>query len=310
VLEISRGEFKRETNWLVKTIIALRPLRVLRVVRLASFIRQIRVLVSAILQTLQCLVWALLLMFFVVYSFAMLFTDSAAEYLRDLSHDPCSNSAGESDPDSQEALLCTYWASLPRAMQSLFQMVTGGIDWNDALQPLASVSWILVVAFFIFFVFMTFIMLNVMTAVFCQTAIEAAEREDSSACDHLIAHREQLSEEMRLLLEDIDTDRSGTIDGQEIDKANKSPKVRAFFHAWGIQMHEAWALFKLLDCEGRGCVDVQSFVDGLLLYRGPARAVQIAKVVHDSKELRLAVQHLSASLEHGLRKLGAHRSRS
>jgi len=289
----------------VKAINTLRPLRVLRIIRLAAFIREIRVLVTAILHTLKCVAWAFLLMFFVMFSFSMFLTDSVAEHLRSWDDDPCENS---SDSESHEALLCAYWASLPRALLTLFQTVTGGIDWNDALQPLGSVSWVLVMAFFIFFIFMMFIMLNVMTAVFCQTAIEAAEREDSSASDHLITHREQLSEEMRSLLDDIDTDSSGTIDGDEIAKANKNPKVRAFFESRGIQVHEAWALFKLLDSEGRGRVDVQSFVDGLLFFRGPAKAVQVAKVVHDCKELKLTVQQLASTLEHSLRKLSAHPS--
>jgi len=299
LFEAIRGEGHREANWMVGVVNALRPLRVLRIIRLAAFIKEIRVLVLSIVATLKILIWALLLMFFVMFSFSMLFADAVSTHLRSI------KSSGSVVPcDTDEGIeLCLNWGSLPDAILSLFQAVTGGMDWNQAFQPLKDVSWMLVISFMIFFIFTTFVLLNVMTAVFCQTAIEAAQREDNRASDQALACREQLSDEMHMLLEDIDKDNSGTIDEAEIEEAGKSPRIRSFFASRGIESHEAWALFKMLDAERTGRVDVDSFVDGLIQFRGPARAIQIAKVVHDCKGLLCHMQAFSESVEERLKAL-------
>jgi len=273
----------------------LRLLRVLRVVRLISFIREIRVLIHSILATLKALIWALLLMIFVMYSFSLGFTESVTEKLQlfriERNERPCS-----SDQDDALILeLCTFWGSVSKSIFTLFQTLTGGVDWGDAIRPLGEVSWMLVVGWFAFFIFMVFILLNVMTAVFCQTAIEAAIKEDALSQEIEIACTGQLINELCQVFREVDKDQSGTIDDNEIELASADPRIRAFFAERGMDSQEAWALFKLLDTDGTGRVDIESFVEGLLLYRGPARGIQLARVAHDCKQLKRGLETLERS---------------
>jgi len=293
LLFVIQSEEHRETNWILKGVNSLRPLRVLRIIRLAAFIKEIRVLVLSIVATLKILMWALLLMFFVMFGFSMLFVDAVSTHLKSMGPTPCNMGEGTE--------LCISWDSLPTAILSLFQAVTGGMDWDQAFQPLMDVSWTLVIFFLIFFIFTAFVLLNVMTAVFCQTAIEAAQREHDIASDQAVACREQLSDEMHMLFQEIDKDNNGTIDEAEIEEANKNKKIKTFFASRGIEAHEAWALFKMLDTDRTGQIDMDSFVDGLIQFRGPARAIQIAKVVHDCKTLRGNMQAFSESVEERLK---------
>merc|ERR1711904_37206 len=64
------------------------------------------------------------------------------------------------------------YGSLSRCMLTLFQCVSGGMDWDNASRPLSDVGPILVIIFLGFICFVYFAVLNVMTAVFCQSALE------------------------------------------------------------------------------------------------------------------------------------------
>jgi len=279
--------------WLTQITNTLRPLRVLRVVRLISFIKEIRVLIHSILATLKALVWALLLMVFVMYSFSLGFTEAVREKLYHLKIEQNERPCSPDQDDAHILDLCELWGSVPKSIFTLFQTLTGGVDWADAIRPLVAVNWMLVVGWFAFFVFMVFILLNVMTAVFCQTAIEAAVKEDALCQEAEIACTGQLIKELCQVFSEVDRDQSGTIDDTEIEMASADPRIKAFFASRGMDSKEAWALFKLLDTDGTGRVDIESFVEGLLMYRGPARAIQLARVAHDCKQLKRGLEALA-----------------
>merc|ERR1719265_2637685 len=107
----------------------LRLLRVLRVVRLAralQLIRELKLLVSCITASVKPLFWSCILLFMVAYV--------AGVALSQLIHAKTVQliSNGEEIP----AKLEEYWGGLFKAIWTLVQVITGGVDWNQVARPL------------------------------------------------------------------------------------------------------------------------------------------------------------------------------
>lgn len=55
-------------------------------------------------------------------------------------------------PDCSDLAFGRYWTSVGEAMLTLFMSISGGIDWDDALAPLQTVSPIAVCAMLLYIV--------------------------------------------------------------------------------------------------------------------------------------------------------------
>lgn len=140
----------------VTSLKALRIIRLTRVfktaqvMRIFRFVLPLRTLVRSIMHTLKALIWALLLLFLVVYVFAVLFTQTVNIAL------------GEIDASSPELRdVQRYFGNLLNTMLSLFMSIAGGVSWEAVIEPLWFISpvWALLFLFYISFTY--FAVLNV-----------------------------------------------------------------------------------------------------------------------------------------------------
>lgn len=187
--------------------------------------------------------------------------------------------------------------TLAGSINTLWMTVTGGVDWSVPVQPLSNISWALPATFDCFWIFLTFALMNVMTAVFCQTAIEKAVAERDFASIEQLANKQSWCEEMRRVCVEIDANCSGQIELEEFEMALSDDRMRAFFESRGIEVSDVLTLFRLLDTDQRGCLELDDLVEGLLYLKGPARAMQLARVLQDGKELRHRLQELADLVE-------------
>merc|ERR1711920_778368 len=62
--------------------------------------------------------------------------------------------------------------------------------------------------------------------------------------------------------------------------------VVAYFSIMGLDSDDVWDLFKLLDVDHSGEIDLDEFVGGFMRLRGPAKSIDIARVSYDNKQMR------------------------
>jgi len=289
--------FGKGKNWMIRLFRIVRMMRTLRIVRVVSFIREVCVVIQSITTTLRSLVWSMLLMLVILYGFGIVFTQAVTDYRTEVEAESV-----DVDEKMMEQII-KYWGTLPRSVLALFQAVTGGVSWSEVLDPLGWVSWSLVALFLAFFVLTFFALLNVMTAVFCQNAIESASADKELASMQLLANKHQWTEEMRDVFKKIDSNQSGEVDAEEFEMSLADERMQAFLACRGIDVHDAWTLFRLLDGDQRGVIEIDVFVDGLLQLRGPARAMQIAKVLQDAKLMRHEMEDFMEFISDGLERL-------
>lgn len=137
----------------IEGVSSLRAFRILRltrilktaqVIRVLRFVMALRTLVTSILSTLKALFWALLLLFLIIYIFALVFTQAMDDDLKD-------QGAAHLDDQSYK-----YFGSLFHSMLSLFMSIAGGVSWEDVIEPLMRISHVWTLAFLFYVAFTYF----------------------------------------------------------------------------------------------------------------------------------------------------------
>merc|ERR1719329_1673901 len=80
-----------------------------------------------------------------------------------------------------------YWGSLAQAMLALFLSISGGVSWVEIVVPLMKIDMFWLATFLVFDGFVYFAVLNVVTGVFCQSAIESAQKDEESMLHSFLA---------------------------------------------------------------------------------------------------------------------------
>ncbi|CAE7513691.1 Cacna1i [Symbiodinium pilosum] len=284
----------------VSTLRALRILRLARIVkavrlmRVFRFVRALRTLISSIFHTLRSLFWALVLMVLIVYVFGVLFSQAVNSHILDPESPPLTGFALEA--------ASKHYYSLSGTMLSLFMCISGGTNWENVLVPLRSISEFWVFLFIFYVAFTYFAVLNVLTAVFCQTAIESAQNDQASMVQNILEEKEAHRDKLLDLFVEIGAEQE-TITFDMFQEKINDPDVREYFTSIGLDVWDAWSFFKLLDLDEGGAVEVDEFLMGCLRLRGQARAVDVGKIIYDQTWLIRNQSHFQGYVEVQLKQM-------
>eukprot|EP00913_Durusdinium_trenchii_P030866 g28908.t1 len=157
-----------------------------------------------------------------------------------------------------------YWHNVPESMLTLFMAISQGLNWEDAMDPLREVSALAVVLVILYVVITVFAILNVVTGVFLNTAIESAGADKDTV---------------------------------DVRNAMSSGELSSFMESLGISTDDVRTLFTLLDSEHRGLIDLDEFVSGCMQLHGPAKSMQMAKMSYENKMIRLTLKGVSKELK-------------
>mmetsp|Transcript_32860 Transcript_32860/g.90661 ORF Transcript_32860/g.90661 Transcript_32860/m.90661 type:complete len:577 (-) Transcript_32860:101-1831(-) len=289
---------------IVRIIRIARLLRIVRVTRIVRFVRALRTLIFSIACTLKSLAWAMLLLLIIIYVFALVVTQAVGEYMLENTFDEPDAAARSAEVTSvQNGVLNEYWGTLPRSMFTLFKSITGGVNWDDVAKPFNQVHIIWEVAFAGFIIFAHLAVLNVVTSVFCQSAMEGAQHDHYIAVQAQIANKASYVKRMQALFKNVDSDDSGVITYEELEQHLGDRQVRAFFESMDLETSDAWTLFKLLDRDMTHEIDIEEFVDGCLRLRGVAKSIDMARLLHETKWALKSISQLSDTVRTEVRML-------
>lgn len=186
---------------------------------------------------------------------------------------------GHDDPSImiEEPMLQVYFGSLPRSFLSLYQAMTGGVDWNQLLPPLekgALSNPYISIGFSMYIAFAVLAMLNVVTGVFVESALETANADRDL----------ELSKQVRELFKLTASD-DGKICWDDFLRELNDPTMINILKAIHIDKQEARALFLLLDTNESGTIEAEEFTQGCLRLRGPATAIDLATLMYFNKRM-------------------------
>ncbi|CAE7517566.1 Cacna1i [Symbiodinium natans] len=273
-----------------------RIVKAARLIRIFRFVMAFRLLIASIIATLKSLLWALMLLALIIYVFAILLTQAVHTYISD---PDCDLEPAELQASHQ------YFGSLGQTMLSLFMSIAGGVSWEQVVWPLRAMSeaWIWVFLFYISFTY--FAVLNVVTAVFCQSAIDGAQNDHASKVHAILANKEAHLGKINTLFAKFGAD-DGVITFKMFQDKINSVEVREYFQTLGLDVWDAWSFFKLLDKDAGGAVEIEEFLMGCLRLRGQATAMDVGKIINDQQWLMKTQGKFNAYMEVELKQIKDH----
>jgi hypothetical protein len=175
-------------------------------------------------------------------------------------------------------MLKKHFSTLPRSVLVLFLSISGGMNWEDVVQPLGILHPAYIVLFLTYVAFVVFAVLNVVTGVFCQNAIESAARDEEEVVEEIIKQKELYVKRLQAIFNNLESAGDGYITIHQFEEHLRDEKSVAWFRMLDLEIDDAWTLFKLMDVTGTGLVDADEFVAGCLQLRGHAKSIDLAKL--------------------------------
>mmetsp|Transcript_46914 Transcript_46914/g.93391 ORF Transcript_46914/g.93391 Transcript_46914/m.93391 type:complete len:174 (+) Transcript_46914:1-522(+) len=133
---------------------------------------------------------------------------------------------------------------------------------------------------------MIFGLLNVLTGIFVDAAIQASASDRDNMIQSQIEERNSLINMIRGVFISFDEDGSGKVSEDEFHEMLKNSEMVAYLGAMGIDPSEASGLFRLLDDDGSGVVDIEEFITGFLRLKGQAKAVDMVMLLYENRKVK------------------------
>jgi len=269
------GEGTGERNLsFIRIVRVFRLVRIIRLVRMLRLIRELRTMVDSIANTLRSLFWTLILMSLMLFVVGVHYTQLVTEH-------------GRENPEllAEGRDLRKWFGSLPRAILSLYQAMTGGVDWDILVLPLIDDIHPIHAVFFALFIAVSVLaLMNIITGFFVESALKNTR----------IANDVDMVNSMRQLFTVIDKEDTGQVSWTQFERHLQNPQMELYFQAVDLDISEAKGLFRLLDLDENGEISADEFVMGCLRLRGPAKAIDLATLMFENRRMR---QHWKAQVE-------------
>eukprot|EP00392_Amoebophrya_sp_AT5.2_P017669 g18071.t1 len=297
------------SQWLIPiffaaTPAALEPILVLRVLRLLRLARAVRLIVSfktlwmlvrGLLTSMDTIMFTFLLIGMTVYLTAVLgievITNNRSIYLH-----------GDDDEGTLRKLLDENFNNLFSIMLTLLSFVT--LDSISGIyMPMIKFQPLLFFYFIPFLLTVSIAMMNLVTAVLVQNAIESSENDKEVNAAYQKQKLEQIMPKVREIFVLLDEDKSGDISKDEIVKGlTENPELKTDLE-WFMGSHSPLQLFEMLDVDGEGLIAIDEFCDALLsriTSTAPVEVTRILKLVTQMKaDLQKSLQQKGSGGEGG-----------
>ncbi|CAJ1457432.1 unnamed protein product [Effrenium voratum] len=269
-----------DSTMLMNNFSVVRVVRVLRVVRIAKVIRvlkafrELRLMVASIVSSARNLLWVILIICVLLYVFGISFTSAVALELEMSSKDA---------PGTDE--LKRYFGSLSSSILTLYSSMSGGEDWTVYYHVLDRLPWPYQMLFLFFVTFAVFAVVNVVTGVFVDTAIEKNQSDKELAIQEELRNKKLRMNWIRDVFSELDSSGDGTVTLGEFENQLNHEAVIAYFNTLKLDVSDARTLFKLLDSDGSDGVNIDEFVSGCYRLSGEATTLHTQVMQMDIKDI-------------------------
>lgn len=255
---------------MLRLIRIMRLLRVVRIIRVLKFFRELRMMLNSIFGCFKSLVWSVLIMAMMFYVFGIVLTQAATNYL--------SNTTSWLDADTQ--FLRKHFGTLGRSILSLYESMCGGISWGELYDALGELPAIFSFIFIIFISLAIFAVVNVVTGVFLESALQVSQQDKDALIQEEMRQKEAYAKHVQTIFEEIALQggESSEINIEMFNEAMKDERMVAFFTALQLDASDVQTLFVLLDRDQTGTININDFMHGCIRLKGQASSLELAKL--------------------------------
>jgi len=264
----------------LRVLRVVRIVRVVRVIRVMRFFRELRMMIFSILGCVKNLCWVMVVLGMTFYMFGVAFTSATIDYL---------STVAMWQDDAHGDLIASF-GTIDKSILSLFMSMTGGNDWSAYYVPLIVLPVYYRFFFLIFIAFALFAVVNIVTGVFVESALQANLKDRDIVVHEELENKKDYLQSMQDLFNEMDEEGNGTISLFEFEDKLKDERVIAYFNVMKLDVSDARTLFQLLDYDHSDEVGINEFLDGCYKLQGESRAL-------DMKILQFEVQYCQVSLK-------------
>jgi len=281
----------------VKALRVVRIIRILRICKMARIMKNLRELQKmafALASSVQTLFWALVLLFFVMYSFAVWMCRGVTNFLRDNR-----NSVTDMTADTLE----NDFGSLFQALYTLYLSITNGVAWGSIAKELMHADWTLLALFLLYLSISLYAITNIVLSVFVESAMQSIHRSRELLVEEKTKLKQMYVSHMIQIFRQIDKDDSGTISLSELGKFfddDNPHELKSYFEALELDSSDVDALFELLDVDESGAVDIEEFTHGCMQMKGTAKNYDIKILMHEILRIEQQLATFMSQVEHQL----------
>jgi len=257
----------------------LRLARILSLVMVTDVIRQhrsfreLRIMILSLTGAVKAMVWSSSLVFMILLIFGTVLSEGALAFLMR------SRSAAGGALDEQLTPLWERFGSLFDTVLTLFQVISGGVDWEVLWQNLGILGWGYRGLLLLYIGFSLILLLNVLTAVMIESTQIRCKADRGLAVQSEIMEKRDYLATLRKVFDEIDDAKSGEVSQEQFRRRMKDPEIGAYFSQQGVDSDQVSKLFHLFDSNKSGTLNSEEFVLGCLKVRGEAKRVDVA-VLH------------------------------
>jgi len=263
-------------------VLVLRTTRLFRLIRTFRMIKQIRSVWRLVYGLITCgetITSTFILLFIVLYVFGVMGLELITQ-------------DGELRKDPEiDALIVNNFSSLPLAMMTLVRFVT-----MDSISVIYAKALVLGLYFGLLICVVSISLMNLVTAVMVEGALEHARQEKEEDAKLAKARAKQMVPEIIHLFDQIDIDGSGEVDLKEMAKFGEDGLVPDLLFE-KASVDSMADLFETLDVDGSGVISRYEFIEGLLnlfLRDVPVPAQMTMKMI---RQVRSDVSRLQTNVE-------------
>jgi len=254
----------------LRVLRVLRVVRFLRSVRQLKFFMQLRIMIRSIMFSLRPLLWATIVLLGMFYVFGIILTQGVIDSLRE--HD--------SWDDASSAELRTYFGTLGSTALSLFQAMSGGVNWGELFEALSPLALHFKFVFLFFVLFAIFGAANVVTGIFVEIANHWARNDKASQEQEATEKRVTSIKRLHELFVELDPGGHGTLTFESMHEAllDVNNNLVSSFHALDLEVTDVRTLFLLLDRDRKGFINMEEFLLGCFRLKGEAKTLDVMKL--------------------------------
>lgn len=249
----------------------MRLVRIMRIIRAVRFVKDLRVMVQGIMASMQSILWALVVLLLIMYTFTISIAVSMEALLGDV----------RAEGDYLDAELAALFGSVTSIMCYLFMCITGGIDWHEVALPLTRLSPFYGVGFAFYIALSVFAVFNVITGVFVENSTKLVHNDEDDMIMDELESRQQWYTSIEKIFNKMDHNGNGSIEREDFLEMIKDKRAQALFTKLGFPVtpENAPGIFGMLDFDGDGGISYAEFEAGVYRLHGGAKSIDMAKLL-------------------------------
>jgi len=256
-----------------------RLFRLARTVRLLIQFKELWMLVRGLMDSASTMCYTLLMMFIIIYIFSSVGLELITKHRFTDGLHP------EYDAEFAEHVDLLF-GTLPKTMLSLVQFST--LDSVHAIYlPIVRKDPILMTFFLGVILVVSVVLMNLITAVVVNSAMEQAMQDKELMRINEEKHRKKLVKDLRVIFERLDEDGSGEVSEDEIANIDDVDRMK-LEQVLGIA--DPIEIFRTLDVDKSGSIGIDEFCDGIWQVAAQKGNIELKRIEKKLDSLRLRVE--------------------